>query len=110
MVSIPGDRRDEDIVEIGRIALEVFDFVVFREGPDGRGRQRGDVLGLLEQGAAAASGSAGRFVSVLEEADAVAHCLAIARPGDLVALFPTRIADVYRQVKQHRGVEQPHAA
>jgi cyanophycin synthetase len=110
MVSIPGDRRDEDIVEIGRIALEVFDFVVFREGPDGRGRQRGDVLGRLEQGAAAASGSAGRFVSVLEEADAVAHCLTIARPGDLVALFPTRIADVYRQVKQHRGVEQPHAA
>jgi cyanophycin synthetase len=101
MVSIPGDRRDEDIIEIGQLALELFDHVVFREGPDGRGRPRGAVLQLLEQGAALAERSAGRFESILEETDAVAHCLAIARPGDLVVLFPTQVDAVHAQVKDY---------
>ncbi len=99
MVSTPGDRRDEDIIEIGRIAVESFDQVVFREGPDGRGRPRGQVLTLLEKGARQAGASPGRFESVLEERDAVARCLSLAEPGDLIVLFPTRIDAVYQQVR-----------
>jgi cyanophycin synthetase len=32
-VSIAGDRRDEDIVEMGRIAAGVFDEIIFRRIP-----------------------------------------------------------------------------
>ncbi|WEK46380.1 MAG: cyanophycin synthetase [Candidatus Andeanibacterium colombiense] len=103
MVSIPGDRREQDIIEIGRLAVTIFDRVVFREGPDGRTRPRGEVLKLLEQGAAEAGGN-GRFESIMEEADAVAHCLAMARPGDLVVLFPTKVEDVFRQVKAYAPI------
>ena len=111
MVSIPGDRRDEDILELGRIALETFDYVVFRESPDGRGRSRGEVIRLLEQGAKQAARSVGRYESVLDEPDAVERCLAIARAGDLVALLPTRIAAVYQQVTLHRpNGQNVHAA
>ena len=53
VVSTPGDRRDEDIREIGRIAAGIFDELVFRELPDGRGRAPGGVLALLEEGARA---------------------------------------------------------
>src|SRR3712207_9045084 len=31
VISIPGDRRDEDITEMGRIAATLFDELVFRE-------------------------------------------------------------------------------
>src|SRR3546814_767686 len=51
MVSIPGDRRDEDIVEMGRLSAGIFDFIVFREGPDGRGRPTGEVNALMYKGA-----------------------------------------------------------
>ncbi len=98
MVSTPGDRRDQDIMEIGGIAAASFDRVIFREGPDGRGRPRGEVLALLEKGAGEAGMAPGRFESILEEADAVERCLSLARPSDLVVLFPTRVEAVYRQV------------
>jgi cyanophycin synthetase len=104
MVSIPGDRRDQDIVEVGRIAAGMFDRIVFREGPDGRGRQRGAVLKLMEQGAREA-GASGRFDSVLEESDAVDFCLSLASHGDLVVLLPTRVEAVYKQVKAHVPAE-----
>src|SRR3546814_6423987 len=42
MVSIPGDRRDEDIVEMGRLSAGIFDLIVLREGPDGSGRPTGE--------------------------------------------------------------------
>src|SRR3546814_21144649 len=51
MVSIPGDRRDEDIVEMGRLSAGIFDFIVFREGPDGRGRRTGEVNARMYKGA-----------------------------------------------------------
>jgi cyanophycin synthetase len=106
MVSTPGDRRDEDIIEIGRIAAASFDRVIFREGPDGRGRPRGQVLALLERGAREAGASPERFESVLEEEDAVERCLATAKPGDLVVLFPTRVDSVYRQVQAFSPVHR----
>ncbi|HQR81101.1 MAG TPA: cyanophycin synthetase, partial [Actinomycetota bacterium] len=45
-----GDRRDEDIVELGRVAAEYFDAVVLREDKNRRGRQPGEVVALIEQG------------------------------------------------------------
>ncbi len=47
VVSIPGDRRDADILEMGRISAELFDDLIFRERPDGRGRAAGSVVSLL---------------------------------------------------------------
>ena len=41
MVSIPGDRREEEIRAMGEIAAEYFDSIVFRETPDNRGRPVG---------------------------------------------------------------------
>src|SRR3546814_2187549 len=41
MVSIPGDRRDSDIIDMGGIAAAIFDEIIFREAPDGRGRPPG---------------------------------------------------------------------
>jgi cyanophycin synthetase len=39
-VSMAGDRRDEDILELGRIAAGIFDQIIFREDPYTRGRPR----------------------------------------------------------------------
>src|SRR5690606_13030281 len=54
VVSTPGDRRDEDVREMGRLAAGLYDQVIFRERPDGRGRAPGDVMRLLREGALAA--------------------------------------------------------
>jgi cyanophycin synthetase len=98
MLSVPGDRRDEEILAMGGIGAEYFDDLVFRETPDNRGRPTGEVIRLLTQGAMQAGCSADRIRGVVREEEAVLECLRMARPGDMVILTPTRIDSVWRQV------------
>lgn len=97
-VSIPGDRRDADILAMGAAAATLFDHIVFREKPDGRGRRPGEVIGLLRRGALEAGCSEDRIQAVPLEADAIAACLDLAQPGDLMVLLPTDIEATWAQV------------
>ncbi|MET3666521.1 cyanophycin synthetase [Caulobacter sp. 1776] len=98
VVSIPGDRRDEDIQEMGAIAAEMFDDLIFRERPDGRGRPAGSVLSLLTEGALGAGFLSERIHRILSETRSVEAALRMARTGDLVLIFPTAVDAVWKQV------------
>ncbi|MCB4858855.1 cyanophycin synthetase [Sphingobium sp. PNB] len=100
MVSIPGDRRDCDIVEMGQIAAGVFDEIIFREAPDGRGRPRGETNALLSQGALRAGMPNERIHRIVDEFEAVEAVLCKGRPGDLLVILPTSVEKVWRQVQQ----------
>jgi cyanophycin synthetase len=103
VLSIPGDRRDEDIREMGRLSADIFDRLYFREDPGNRGRPRGEVMTLMQQGALA--GSAARtpdIEMIVTEAEAVAAALADAEPGDLILMTATDIQGVWRQVTDFR--------
>jgi len=97
-VSIPGDRRDPDILAMGASAAELFDHVVFREKPDGRGRRPGEVLTLLRRGALEAGCPAERVECISAECQAIAACLKRAQAGDLVVLLPTDVETAWQQV------------
>jgi cyanophycin synthetase len=101
-VSVPGDRRDEDIMEMGRIAASGFDFLVFRENPDRRGRKPGEINALLEKGAMSAGFARDRIVSVYPEEEAIDICLREAKQGDLVLLMPSKVADSWKRVLSYR--------
>ncbi|WP_211852127.1 cyanophycin synthetase [Plastoroseomonas hellenica] len=98
MVSTPGDRRDDDMRELGRIAGRVFDVVVLRERPDGRGRAPGEVMRLIAEGVAAVDFPPERLHQVPDEIEAVDLCLGMAHPGDLVVLTPTSVEAVWSRV------------
>jgi cyanophycin synthetase len=102
MVSIPGDRREEDIRAMGRIAAPIFDEIVVRERPDGRGRPEGEVTELIAQGALAMGFPEDHLHRVLEEPHAIEFCLRMANPGDLVVLTPTEISQAWEQVVAYR--------
>jgi cyanophycin synthetase len=90
MIGAAGDRRDDDIRELGAIAAEHFDVVVVREDDRLRGRAAGVCAELVAQGARARIAGGGarcrQVEIVLEELAAVRHCMARANPGDLVIL------------------------
>jgi cyanophycin synthetase len=98
VVSTPGDRRDEDIVEMGRIAATIFDEVVFRERPDGRGRSAGGVMALLMDGATAGGMTPERIHLVMDEAAAMSTALEMARADDLVVMTVTDVDAVWKQI------------
>jgi cyanophycin synthetase len=110
MVSIPGDRRDEDILEMGRIAAGAFDHLVFREQPDARGRPRGEVMRLLSEGALSAGFPAEAIHTVVQEEEAVQVTLRAARPGDLIVLLPTEVEKTWKQVMDFDGPHEPFPA
>jgi cyanophycin synthetase len=100
IISVPGDRRDGDILEMGRISAQLFDQLVFREDPATRGRPRGEVLQLLQQGALDAGVQPSDIQLVPGEAEANEIGLALARPGDLVVMTASDIEGCWQQIQQ----------
>jgi cyanophycin synthetase len=97
-----GDRRDEDIRELGRIAAGMFDELIFREDPATRGRPRGQVMGLLREGAVEAGRSDDHIHLVAGEGESTAAALAMARPGDLLVVTPTDVRAAWAQVNEFK--------
>jgi cyanophycin synthetase len=112
MVSIPGDRRDEDLVEMGRLAAGIFDEIMFREAPDGRGRPAGSINALMSEGAKQAGMAEEHVHRLKNEEMATQACLEAARPGDLVVLMPTQVEKIWQQVLDFvpQSVVQPETA
>ena len=76
MIGSAGDRRDDDMRELGSVAAQHFDVIVIREDDRLRGRKRGVTAELIAEGvrSAMAEGARCRQVEVvLDEIDAVNH-------------------------------------
>lgn len=50
VISGTGDRRDKDIIELGRIAATMFDEVIIRQDKNLRGRSEMEIIDLIKQG------------------------------------------------------------
>ena len=87
VVAAPGDRRDEDVIEMGRICGRGFDELVLFEMDDQRGQPAGATAGRLQRGALAAraQGSPPPRI-VLDVRDAIRDALRAAQPGDVIVL------------------------
>jgi cyanophycin synthetase len=101
-VSMAGDRRDEDIMELGRIAAGIFDELIFREDPATRGRPRGEVMGHLQRGALEAGRSPDHIHLIPGESTSTAAALAMGRPGDLIVITPTDVKSAWQQVNDFK--------
>lgn len=50
VIAATGDRRDQDIRNLGSLAAEIFDEIIIRHDKDGRGRTNEELTGLLMAG------------------------------------------------------------
>ena len=112
VVATAGDRRDEDMRDLGRVAARYFDDVIVREDRNTRGREPGETASLIMEGIAearAAGARAGSAEIVPDEMDAARAALDRARPGDLVVLCVDYATDVFKELEARRGVASPTA-
>ncbi|HST63432.1 MAG TPA: cyanophycin synthetase [Longimicrobium sp.] len=99
VVTMPGDRRDEDLRELGEI-VSVLDYVVVKEHDQyRRGRPAGDVARLIAEGLEAGGLGPGNHEAVLPEPEAVARALALMEPGDVVVILADDSMDVLAQAQ-----------
>ncbi len=108
VIGAPGDRRDDAIVNIGRIAGRGFDSIIIKEDGDLRGREAGQTAQLLRQGVVESGFSPDRLSVILSEDAAVYSALAAAQPGDMIVVFYEKyenvmgVINLFRQNRQER--------
>ncbi len=84
-----GDRRDNDIKELGRISAQMFDHIIIRQDKFLRGRNADEIVKLLLEGIADVNPNQS-YEYIPKEVDALKHALSLAKPGS----FITALSDV----------------
>lgn len=88
VIGVPGDRLDNDIVEVGRIAGRYFDYIYIKEDDDKRGRKEGEVAELLKKGVMESELIDESNIKIFEnEKEALIEAIDKARPGDVIMVF-----------------------
>ncbi|HYO30729.1 MAG TPA: Mur ligase family protein, partial [Thermomicrobiales bacterium] len=95
VLTMPGDRRDEDIHAFGVLAGKTFDEVVIREDDDRRGRPHGQIAGVLEAAVAEAGMAPEKVTVILDEVKSGREAVARADKNDLVVVFADKPAKMY---------------
>ncbi|MGH2446250.1 MAG: cyanophycin synthetase [Candidatus Limnocylindria bacterium] len=104
VIATAGDRRDEDIIELGRVAARYFDEIIIREDENNRGRPRGETARLIEEGIDSAGGErmVGPVTTILDELEATRHALDIAGDGDVVVVCVDHANQVWKELQRRQ--------
>jgi cyanophycin synthetase len=98
-LTMPGDRRDEDIAEVARIAATTgFDRYVVKRDDNQRGRKPDEVPRMIEAGLLAHGVAADRITLIPDEQEAVQAILEMAEPNDLVLVFADNVTRCWKQI------------
>ncbi|MDB4898726.1 MAG: cphA, partial [Gemmatimonadetes bacterium] len=99
VVTVPGDRRDEDIRGMGRLCAR-YDRVIIKEDIDRRGRDRGEIAALLADGMKEAGLSAARIEVLYEEGEAINRGLDLLTEDDLLVIHADKVPGTLAVVRQ----------
>ncbi|HEY8176964.1 MAG TPA: cyanophycin synthetase [Candidatus Limnocylindria bacterium] len=105
VMATAGDRRDEDIVELGRTAARYFDTLILREDANNRGRPRGETAALIEKGVRAEMANGGRVQeveTVLDELEATRRALDLGSDGDVIVVCVDHANDVWKELQRRQ--------
>ena len=90
VLTVPGDRRDDDIREAGRLCAG-FDAVIIKEDIDRRGREPGEIADLLAEGLVAGGLPRERIEVLYEEHEAILRGLDMIGEDDLLVIHADKV-------------------
>jgi cyanophycin synthetase len=86
VVTAPGDRRDDDLRTVGRLAASL-DYVIIKEDMHRRGRQPGAIADLIADGLREGGLNEKQYETVFDEQDAITHAMQRMKENDLVVIL-----------------------
>jgi cyanophycin synthetase len=98
VLAAPGDRRDEDIRAVGRLAGDL-DYLIVKEDDDRRGRRPGETAQLLVEGLREAGVSPDRIETVPSELDAVERAMSMLETNDVAVVLADDVRAVLERVR-----------
>ncbi len=105
IISGTGDRRDEDIREIGRISAKNFDEIIIRQDKNMRGRTADEIINLLVEGINESKTTDIPVTIIPKERDAIIHAYKNAKPGSFITIMCDVIPDALAFIKNLKEEE-----
>ena len=99
-VTAPGDRRDEDIRDAGRLCAR-FDHVIIKEDKDRRGRAPGEIAGLVREGLLEKGFPEEEIEIVPDEPAAIEHGISLLTKDTMLVLFADKVPEALAIVGEH---------
>jgi cyanophycin synthetase len=98
VLTVPGDRRDQDLEAIVGHVAGRFDHFICRQDEDLRGRKDGEIPAKLEKALRGHGIAADRITLIKHETDAIDAALDMAEADDLVLVFAENITRSWKQI------------
>lgn len=99
-----GDRRDEDIIGLGKVAAQMFDEIIIRQDKNMRGRTEDELISLMFKGIEEVS--PGKKVDVIRtEKEAIDHAIKNAIDGSFIVICSDVVPDALDQIMKYKEEE-----
>jgi cyanophycin synthetase len=99
-----GDRRDEDIVQLGTVASQMFDEIIIRQDKNLRGRTEKDIIDLMMKGIQ--GDNAKKKVNVIpKESEAIEFAIKNAVKGSFIIICSDVVPDALDQILRYKEEE-----
>ena len=109
VLSAPGDRRDEDVAEIARLAAEGgFAHIIVRRDDHPRGRDLDEIPNLLRRGLVESGYPEENITVIPDEQMAIHSALEMAKRGDLLVIFGDQISRSWKQIVKFKENSDTH--
>ena len=105
IVSGTGDRRDEDIRDLGRISAGCFDEIIIRQDKNLRGRTAKAIVNLLVEGINDTKTKDIPVTIIYNEKEAIMHAYNTAKPGSLITVMCDVVAEALDMIKGLKEAE-----
>lgn len=99
-----GDRREEDNIEMGGIAAEMFDEIIIRQDKHLRGKTEEELIKMLHDGIKKIDPDK-KVTIIPSEKEAITHAVKNATKGSLIVLCSDVVPDALELVKQFKEEE-----
>jgi cyanophycin synthetase len=105
IISGTGDRRDDDIRELGRISGRHFDEIIIRQDKHLRGRTASSIVDLLVEGINETKTKDIPIVIIYNEKEAISYAYNTAKTGSLVTIMCDVVSEALDLIKQMKETE-----
>ncbi len=99
IISGTGDRRNEDIMQLGEISAQYFDEIIIRCDKNLRGRSADEIIALLKEGIKKVNPDL-PIIVIPNEDEALDYAYANSKPGSLVTIMCDVVARALDKIKE----------
>lgn len=105
-ITVPGDRPDETVREVGRVAAKGFERLIVREDTDLRGRKPGEIAQLIYDEAVISGMDPKNIMIVLPETEAFSKGLDSCVPGDTFVMFYEHLEPIEEEIRNRMELQK----